>query len=1655
MLNAQTHTSGKTFVPTMTTKPCAMISRRLLPMLLGLCACVALATPAGAVVRYVDGDAAPGGDGLSWASAYDSLDTGLAAAQSGDQIWVAAGTYVGNFTLALEVEVYGGFYGTETEVEQRDWEANPTILDGDQSGSVVTSPVGATEMTRIDGFTITNGSGTDVDGRTQGGGLYLDSSSPAIENNTVTGNSAEDGGGLSLWWSSHPTIANNTVTGNSSYTGGGLYLRVSSPTIANNTITGNNGSGLYMQSSSPTIVNNTITGNGTDGFGAGLYLRQSSPTIANNTITGNSASSGAGLYIDHSSPMIVNNTITGNNACHYGGGLYLWNSSLTIANTIVAFNSSGVYQKDTDSAQTLRYNCVFGNTEYDYSGLTDPTGIDGNISADPLLADLRYGNAHIRPDSPCVDAGNNADTFGDFDIDGEPRIQPVDGIVDIGSDESDGTVWSAGPYALVRVSPGGDDANDGSSWAFPKRTVQAGVDTASALGGEVWVQAGTYEECITLHPYTYVYGGFAGDETERYERDWGANATTLDGAQEGSVVVARAGHGAVGAVDGFTITNGSGTAWSGQTYGGGLYLSSSSPTIANNTITGNRASSNAGGLYLRHSSPTIANNTITGNSAGIGGGLYVWDSSATIVNNMIKGNSSYYGGGLHLSSASPTIANNTIIGNRAYATGGGLSLATSSPTIANTIIAFNSSGVQCDTVSTPMLQYNCVFGNTEYDYNGLADPTGTDGNISADPLLAGPQYGNAHIQPDSPCVDAGNNADTFGDFDIDGEPRIQPLAGIVDIGADESDGTVWPVGPYAMVRVSPVGDDTNDGSSWALAKRTVQAGIDKASALGGEVWVQTGTYEECITLHPYAYVYGGFAGDETERHERDWTANVTTLDGQQQDSVVAARAGHGAIAAIDGFTITNGGGPGLYVAYSSPTIVNNMIKGNSSYYGGGLNLYRSSPTIANNMIIGNDAVRGGGLDLYESAPRIVNNMIKGNSSYYGGGLNVYRSSPTIANNTIISNNAVWGGGLLVYESSPTIANTIVAFNSSGVYRYDTLGTPTLRHNCVYGNTEYDYDGLADPTGIAGNISIDPLLASPRYGNAHIQPDSPCVDAGNNADTFGDLDIDGEPRIQPLGGIVDIGADESDDTVWPAGPYIIVRVSSTGDDTKDGSSWASAKRTVQAGIDAASALGGDVWVQAGTFYERVTLHPHAHLYGGFAGDETERDQRDWHTNVTTLDGQQQGSVVTALAGHRASAIDGFTITNGSGTVWGSYPYGGGLYLLFSSPTIANNTITGNSAHQGGGLCLDFSSPTIANNTIAGNSASAGGGLYLWESSPRIANNTITGNGAVGGGGLYLYSSSPIIASTIVAFNSSGIYQDPYDAGAPTLRYNCVHSNSEYDYDGLADPTGTDGNISDAPMFLQDPDPGPDGLWGTEDDEFGDLQLAPSSPCIDAGDNDGVPPDTPDLDGDSDTMEPLPLDLAGGARFIDIPTSPDTGNPGVIGPPIVDMGAFEKAFWCGDGVVDPNEECDDGNTIDGDGCQGDCTLPFCGDGIVDMEEQCDDGPYNSDTEPDACRTTCVLHSCEDGVVDTGEECDHGGESATCDSDCTFVECGDGTVNTTTGEECDDGNRDDGDGCSSTCQTEPGVIPTVSGWGMIVLALSLLAGHKLYFRRRGALR
>jgi cysteine-rich repeat protein len=133
-------------------------------------------------------------------------------------------------------------------------------------------------------------------------------------------------------------------------------------------------------------------------------------------------------------------------------------------------------------------------------------------------------------------------------------------------------------------------------------------------------------------------------------------------------------------------------------------------------------------------------------------------------------------------------------------------------------------------------------------------------------------------------------------------------------------------------------------------------------------------------------------------------------------------------------------------------------------------------------------------------------------------------------------------------------------------------------------------------------------------------------------------------------------------------------------------------------------------------------------------------------------------------------------------------------------------------------------------------------------------------------------------------------------------------------------------------------------------------------------------------------------------------------------------------CGDGLVGQGEECDAGNYFGGYNCSSRCTVVRCGDGFVDWPEQCDD---NNTVDFDGCNSECNLEYCGDGIVQPGEECDDIYDDDFLFDDvydpdrcvnCKVVEpCGNGVVQPLRGEQCDDGNRVDGDGCSSDCKIE----------------------------------
>ncbi|HUW95696.1 MAG TPA: DUF1565 domain-containing protein, partial [Anaerolineae bacterium] len=236
----------------------------------------ATASPA---VRYVKPTASGSGNCSDWANAC-TLQNALGAAGTGDEIWVAEGTYkpgaliTATFQLTSGVALYGGFAGSESSLEERDWTVHETILSGDigtpddtsdNSYHVVTgSGTGGTAV--LDGFTIRGGHADGASFSQQlGGGMYNEGGSPTLVNVTFSGNYAYLGGGMENYNSSSPTLGNVTFSGNSaSYHGGGMDNWNSSPTLVNVTFSGNYadyGGGMYNDGSSPTLVNVTFSGN--------------------------------------------------------------------------------------------------------------------------------------------------------------------------------------------------------------------------------------------------------------------------------------------------------------------------------------------------------------------------------------------------------------------------------------------------------------------------------------------------------------------------------------------------------------------------------------------------------------------------------------------------------------------------------------------------------------------------------------------------------------------------------------------------------------------------------------------------------------------------------------------------------------------------------------------------------------------------------------------------------------------------------------------------------------------------------------------------------------------------------------------------------------------------------------------------------------------------------------------------------------------------------------------------------------------------------------------------------------------------------------------------------------------------------------------------
>ncbi len=425
-------------------------------------------------ILRVNAAAASGGDGLSWATAFNTLQDGVAEAirSRGDvqEIWVAGGTYKPDkgtglrqmsFRLQNGLGIYGGFVGTETMRSQRDPAAHQTILDGDigtignasdnSQHVVVAENVNSTAI--LDGFTIRNGN-ADVDSTFfvhtgggmrnlnstptvancrfennsaawYGGGMYNESASPSVSNcvfdsNTVNPANFPGGGAMANRFGSAPQVSTSTFTNNfAGYVGGAVFNSAGAASYTGCNFQGNHsqyGGAIALDSSSPTFLNCGFYANLADFHGGGFDVVGSSPLIAGCIFSHNTATAnygGAMTTFASSSPTIVNCTLVGNYAGAVGGAIANDSNGPTLANSILRDNST-MWGSSQDEQIWSFAGAV--NVQYtSIQGWTGSLGGTGNNGADPRFID---------PDGQDHSAGTSDDDY---------RLKPGSPSIDSGN----------------------------------------------------------------------------------------------------------------------------------------------------------------------------------------------------------------------------------------------------------------------------------------------------------------------------------------------------------------------------------------------------------------------------------------------------------------------------------------------------------------------------------------------------------------------------------------------------------------------------------------------------------------------------------------------------------------------------------------------------------------------------------------------------------------------------------------------------------------------------------------------------------------------------------------------------------------------------------------------------------------------------------------------------------------------------------------------------------------------------------------------------------------------------------------------------------------------------------------------------------------------
>jgi len=1029
------------------------------------------------------------------------------------------------------------------------------------------------------------------------------------------------------------------------------------------------------------------------------------------------------------------------------------------------------------------------------------------------------------------------------------------------------------------VKAGG--TGNGSSWANASGDLQAMINEACS-GSNIFVAAGTYypnrkandletitpndrDNAFVLKNSVQLYGGFAGTEASLAQRDLSnpANKSILSGDFDGNDVVSGSGsslaisnnsenahHVVISAndagdavLDGFTIT-------------GGRYAEG---TIQVNLSTVYR--SYGGGIYITGSSPGIRNCIITGNDANTGGGVYVTTGSSPSFTNAVFAKNmagSTNGGGLYNSGGSgstTTITNCIFWGNAVSgANGGAISLlAPNSVALRNSIVYGNKSGIN----GSAVVSYSLVQGSSST----------ADGNIngSTNPLFRDAENGGFSLQPTSPAINAGSNSLIPAGIttDIVGNARI--TGGTVDMGAYEACTITNSINPVICTGQSYEFAGTVYTQSVSDIVHTFISGSGCDSIVTMSLTVTppiTNTIDPVICTGQ-SYEFGG-----TEYTESVSGVQHTFQTAEGCDSIITMN---------------------LTVTPPITSTINPVICIGQSYNFGGTEYTEPVSGIQHTFTTaeGCDSIVTMSLTVTPPITNTIDPVICGGQSYEFGGTQ-YTSSvsgvvhvfeaingcdSTVTMNLTVNptyNHTI--NPVICEGQSYEFGGTIYTSSVSGVVHIfetingcDSIVTMNLTVNPTYNHTinpvicegqSYMFAGAVYTENISGvqhtftsvngcdsTVTLN-LTVAPTYNHTI----NPVIHTGQSYN-FG-----GTVYTESVSNVVHVFESISgcDSTVTMNLEVIHIRYVKEGG-TGDGTSWANASGDLQAMINTTSA-GDTIFVAAGIYKPNrranatgtITLNNRNNafvlrngvkIYGGFAGTEALLSERildtdnpsilsgDFNNNdavtgsgeTLSITGNTENAyhVVVGSGNLNTAVLDGFTITGGNAnsnsitiTVNGNTIYGedgGGIFLTTaSSATIANCIFSRNSASYGAGMIVYNSSPLIDNVTFYHNrSGSGAGGMYLYSASPKISNatfranrgNAITNSGssttitnsyitdnftAGNGGAIYSFGSSSLsVTNSIIAGNTAEGYSSSGgidNSGNSLTTVNCTFYNN---------------------------------------------------------------------------------------------------------------------------------------------------------------------------------------------------------------------------------------------------------------------------------------